>query len=404
MAKSGGSKSQVLIAGGGIGGLATALALARQGIGATVLERSSFSEESGAGIQLGPNATRLLAHLGALEAIERVAFKPSAIWLFDGLSGKHLAAIPLGAHAETRYRAPYLTLHRADLHAALYGACKAANGITLEPRFQVVKVEETEPSVRAIAADGEVAEASALIGADGVWSEVRKSVAPGARLDFTGATAWRTLLPRARLGHPFDAPVVGVWLAPNAHLVHYPVRGGSDLNVVAITAGGADARGWNQTGDAAALRSAFTQWCKDSKSLVEASESWRCWSLHRLAGLNGWTRGRIALLGDAAHPILPYLAQGAALAIEDAVVLAEALAECSGDASTAFPLYVSRRELARRASRKRLSATASAIISQARCGSPAISCCAISPEGLLAGSIGSTPRSAEAVGTQLGRR
>ncbi|HEX7532889.1 MAG TPA: FAD-dependent monooxygenase [Methyloceanibacter sp.] len=343
MAKSGGSESQVLIAGGGIGGLATALALARQGIGATVLERSSFGEESGAGIQLGPNATRLLARLGALEAIERVAFKPSAIWLFDGLSGMHLAAIPLGAHAETRYRAPYLTLHRADLHAALYGACKAANGITLEPRFQVVKVEETKPSVCAIAADGEVAEASALIGADGVWSEVRKSVAPGAGLVFTGATAWRTLLPRARLGHPFDAPVVGVWLAPNAHLVHYPVRGGSDLNVVAITAGGGDARGWNQTGDVAALRSAFTQWCKDSKSLVEAGESWRCWSLHRLAGLNGWTRGRIALLGDAAHPILPYLAQGAALAIEDAVVLAEALAECSGDVSTAFPLYMSRR-------------------------------------------------------------
>ena len=174
MAKSGGSESQVLIAGGGIGGLATALALERQGLSATVLERSSFGEESGAGIQLGPNATRLLARLGALEAIERVAFKPSAIWLFDGLSGKRLAAIPLGAHAETRYRAPYLTLHRADLHAALYGACKAANGITLEPRFQVVKVEETKPSVCAIAADGEVAEASALIGADGVWSEVRK--------------------------------------------------------------------------------------------------------------------------------------------------------------------------------------------------------------------------------------
>ncbi len=356
MAKSGGSKSQVLIAGGGIGGLATALALARQGIAATVLERSSFSEESGAGIQLGPNATRLLARLGALEAIERVAFKPSAVWLFDGLSGRRLAAIPLGAHAETRYRAPYLTLHRADLHAALYGACKATNAITLKPRFQVVKVEETGPTVRAIAADGEVAEASALIGADGVWSEVRKSVAPGARLVFTGATAWRTLLPRARLGHPFDAPVVGVWLGPKAHLVHYPVRGGSDLNVVAITAGGADARGWNRTGDAAALRSAFTRWCKDSKSLVEAGDSWRCWSVHRLAGSSGWTSGRIALLGDAAHPILPYLAQGAALAIEDAVVLAETLAECGGDASVAFPLYLSRRE--RRAGARRPSVRA----------------------------------------------
>ncbi len=135
-----------------------------------------------------------------------------------------------------------------------------------------------------------------------------------------------------------------MWLAPDAHLVHYPVRGGAELNVVAVTAGGADARGWNQAGDAGALRSAFTDWCKESKSLLERSESWRCWSLHRLAGLDGWTSGRIALLGDAAHPILPYLAQGAALAIEDAVVLAATLAECGSDALTAFPLYAARRE------------------------------------------------------------
>ncbi len=343
MAKSG-SKSQVLIAGGGIGGLAAAVALARQGISATVLERSSFKEESGAGIQLGPNATRLLGYLGVLEAIERVAFKPSAIWLFDGLTGKRLIAIPLGAYAEKRYHAPYFTLHRADLHAALHEACKSVKKITLKPRFDVTGVEETDSSVRATSADGRVAEATALVGADGVWSEVRRKIAPDARLSFTGATAWRTLLPRGALGQPFDAPVVGVWLAPSAHLVHYPVHGGSDLNVVAVTVGGADARGWNQSGDVEALRSAFTGWCKDSKSLLERSESWRCWSLYRLAGLNGWTSGRIALLGDAAHPVLPYLAQGAALAIEDAVALAATLAECGGDALTAFPLYEARRE------------------------------------------------------------
>jgi 2-polyprenyl-6-methoxyphenol hydroxylase-like FAD-dependent oxidoreductase len=344
MAKSGDSKSQVLIAGGGIGGLSTGLALARQGLAATVLERSTFTEESGAGIQLGPNATRLLAQLGVLEAIECVAFKPSAIWLFDGLSGKRLAAIPLGAHSENRYRAPYLTLHRADLQAALHTACSEAKKVTLKPRFEVGGITQTGASVRATSTDGGVAEGPALIAADGVWSEVRKTVAPNARLIFAGATAWRTLVPRVGLGHPFAAPVVGVWLAPNAHLVHYPVRAGSDLNVVAIIEGGADARGWNETGDAAALRSAFTHWCKDSKSLLEADASWRCWSLYRLAGLNGWSGGRIALLGDAAHPVLPYLAQGAALAIEDAVVIAETLAECGGDALTAFPLYAARRE------------------------------------------------------------
>ncbi len=173
MARSG-SKSQILIAGGGIGGLAAGLALAGQGISATVLERSSFSEESGAGIQLGPNATRLLAYLGVLEAIEQIAFTPSAIWLFDGLTGKRLAEIPLGAYAEKRYRAPYLTLHRADLHAALHEACKAAKTITLKPRFEVAGVEQAAASVRAISADGRVAEGSALIGADGVWSETRK--------------------------------------------------------------------------------------------------------------------------------------------------------------------------------------------------------------------------------------
>ncbi len=344
-----GSESQVLIAGGGIGGLTAALALARQGSSATVLERSNLSEESGAGIQLGPNATRLLDRLGVLDAIERVAFRPSAIFLFDGLSGRRLAEIPLGDYAGSRYGAPYLTLHRADLHSALLGACTTEQAVTLNPRFDLTGVEEADGRVRAIAADGRVAEAASLIGADGIWSEVRSLIAPQARLLFTGATAWRALLPRVELGHPFDAPVVCVWLGPDAHLVHYPVRGGNDLNVVAVTQGGEESRGWNQSGDAEALHSAFTRWCKESKSLLNRAPSWRCWSLYRLTALPSWTNRRIALLGDAAHPVLPYLAQGAALAIEDAVALAKSLAECGGDAAIAFPLYQARRE--RRAAR-----------------------------------------------------
>ena len=261
-------ESQYLIAGGGIGGLTSAIALARQDLKVTVLERSDFRDESGAGIQLGPNATRLLERLGLLEAIEQVAFRPSAIFIFDGLSGRRLAEIPLGTYAEARYGAPYLTLHRADLHAVLHAACEVSETVALSPRFDLTGVEETKTRVNAIAADGRVAEAPALIGADGIWSEIRRLIAPQARLLFTGATAWRTLLPRGELKHPFDAPVVSVWLGPNTHLVHYPVRGGKELNVVAVTEGGSDTRGWNQTGDAEALQSAFADWCKEFKSVA----------------------------------------------------------------------------------------------------------------------------------------
>jgi len=337
-------ESQYLIAGGGIGGLTAALALARHDLTATVLERSDFRDESGAGIQLGPNATRLLERLGLLDAIEQVAFRPSAIFIFDGLSGKRLAEIPLGTYVEARYGAPYLTLHRADLHAALHAACKASETVTLSPRFDLTGVEETERRVNAIAADGQVAEAPALIGADGIWSQIRALIAPKARLLFTGATAWRTLLPRGELTHPFDAPVVSVWFGPNTHLVHYPVRGGKELNVVAVIEGGSDTRGWNQTGDAGVLRSAFVDWCTESKTLLEKAPSWRCWSLYRLTSLQSWTSGRVTLLGDAAHPVLPYLAQGAALAIEDAVTLAKCLKEFKGDALTAFPRYEAARK------------------------------------------------------------
>src|SRR5512147_649128 len=148
-------ETEFLIAGGGIGGLTLAIALSRQNLSVTVLERSDFQEESGAGIQLGPNATRLLERLGLLEAIEQVAFRPAAIFIFDGLSGKRLAEIPLGAYAEARYGAPYLTLHRADLNAALHAACKASETVTLSPRFDLTGVEETEGRVDAIAADGQ---------------------------------------------------------------------------------------------------------------------------------------------------------------------------------------------------------------------------------------------------------
>ncbi len=329
-------ESEVLIAGGGIGGLTAAIALARHGLSVAVLERSDFAEESGAGIQLGPNATRLLDRLGLGEAVRAAAFRPAGLFIFDGLSGRRLATVPLGAYAEARYGAPYLTLHRADLHAALCAACRETAGVRLNAGFDLTGLDLRDRSVAAIAADGRSADAPALIGADGIWSEVRTLIAPEARLAFTGDTAWRTLIPRGELTDPFDAPAVCVWLGPDAHLVHYPVRGGKELNVVAVTAGGSETRGWNKTGNEADVRSAFGRWCKDARSLLDRAEGWRCWSLYRLEGLPSWTSGRIALLGDAAHPVLPYLAQGAALA--------KSLADHAGDARRAFPAYEAARK------------------------------------------------------------
>ena len=330
---------RVLIAGGGIGGLAASIALGRCGIETAVLERSGFTEETGAGIQLGPNATRALRELGVLGAIEPHAFRPEAIWIYDGPSGRRLASVPLGKRAEERYGAPYLTLHRADLHAGLRAAAEKLAAVELRPRFEVAAIEADSGQVVVHGAGGGKAEGASLIGADGLWSTVRSLVMSEASLRFAGATAWRALVPRKGLPSPFDAPVVGLWLGPRSHLVHYPVRGGRDLNVVAVAAGGMGSQGWNQSGNAEALLSSFTRWAKDLKSLLERAEGWRSWSLYRLAPLRRWSAGRVALLGDAAHPVLPFLAQGAALAIEDAITLARCIEICPGDPSTAFLRY-----------------------------------------------------------------
>ena len=329
----------VLIAGGGIGGLAASIALGARNIASTVLERSSFTDETGAGIQLGPNATRALRQLGVLNAVEASAVRPEAIWLFDAHSGRRLNVLPLGRAIAERHGAPYLTLHRADLHAALLGAAKGLEAVELTPGFAVHDAETDAEGVVVRASDGIEMRGSSLIGADGLWSTLRKRVAPEASLQFAHATAWRALVPSRQLPSPFDQTVVGIWMGRGAHLVHYPVRGDEQLNVVVVVEQGGEGEGWNQSIATETLRSSLTGWAASPQRLLEQTAMWRGWSLYRLPPLPQWSSGAIVLLGDAAHPVLPFLAQGAALAIEDAVTLAASLADCGGAPSSAFRRY-----------------------------------------------------------------
>ena len=202
----------VLIAGGGIGGLAASIAFGARNIASTVLERSRFADETGAGIQLGPNATRALRGLGVLDAVAANAVRPDAIWLYDAHSGLRLNVLPLGRAIEQRHGAPYLTLHRADLHAALLAAAESYAAVALQPGFAVSDIGTASGEIIARTSDGAEVSGSCLIGADGLWSTVRKFVAPQADLQFAGATAWRALVPTRELPAPFDAPVVGLVL------------------------------------------------------------------------------------------------------------------------------------------------------------------------------------------------
>ena len=327
-----------MIAGGGIGGLTAAIALDRGAIDAQALERSTFTEESGAGIQLGPNATRILRDLGVLDALEPHTFRPEAVWLFDGQNGKRLATVPLGDTAEQRYGAPYVTAHRADLHEALRTVASDAPHVTLTPGVTVTGVSD-ENGVSVSSADGEMRAGSALVGADGIWSTVRNSVAPGASPAFTGATAFRSLVPRDALPEPFSSPIVGLWLGRRTHLVHYPVRGGSAVNIVAVTEAGEKEEGWNNAVEQQTVLDNFARWGRTPLGLIEAAPSWRAWSLFALPPLAHWSRGRAVLLGDAAHPVLPYLAQGAGLAIEDAAKLAQLMGATRTQPSETFATY-----------------------------------------------------------------
>jgi salicylate hydroxylase len=340
---------RALIAGAGIGGLTAALALSRAGFEVAIFERAAVLEEFGAGLQLTPNATRVLGRLDALEAVRSRALAPRAIRILRGRDDACLSTLPLES-AEARWGAPYLALHRADLQRALVEriARESSVALTLGAEVGGFAFEETGVTIgvrRGAIATSERGEL--LIGADGLRSIVRERLGLGARdaAAFSGRVAFRATIDAGRVPERLLRPEVTLRLGARAHLVHYPLRDGAVVNVVAvIESGWRQDKGdhpWDGAADRASLERAFAGWAAESRALI-AGARWRAWPLHVRPPIAGFASGRAALLGDAAHPMVPFLAQGAAQAIEDAGVLADCLA-ATASAPEALEAYSSRR-------------------------------------------------------------
>ena len=313
----------VLVAGAGIGGLTAALCLRRHGVHVTVLEQASALGEAGAGIQLSPNATRILIDLGLGPDIETAACEPQSVELREGAGSRLLMRVPL-KDARTRWGAPYLHLHRADLQRILLEAL-GDEGVRLAARVEGIR------SARVQLADGEAISADAVIGCDGIRSAVRTALFGEAAPRFTGQVAWRGLVPAERLPLDLARPAARAWLGVGKHFVCYPVRGGALVNFIGVVER-PDWRieSWTEPGDPTDLARDFAGWDEPVRAIVSAATSaWR-WALFDRAPLPRWTSGPVSLLGDAAHPMLPFLAQGAAMAIEDAEAMARHLTSGAG--------------------------------------------------------------------------
>ena len=327
-------RRRALVAGAGIGGLAAALGLARQGFRVDVFERAPALQELGAGLQLTPNATRALRELGVLDAVSALASAPRAVRVLRGSDGAELVHLPV-EDAERRWGAPYLAIHRADLQCALAQSVAAA-GVALHLGTEVVSLGNDAASASFDLRRGPVAlreSGDVLLGADGLRSLTREASGLGEpeAPRFSGHVAFRATVAAAMVAPRARASEVTLRIGPSAHLVHYPLRAASLVNLVAVIEshwrGAAGDDPWDALGERAALDRAFANWSGDARALVAAPTTWRAWPLHTRPPLPRFALGRVALIGDAAHPMTPFLAQGAAQAIEDADALAHSLAQ-----------------------------------------------------------------------------
>jgi 3-hydroxybenzoate 6-monooxygenase len=332
------SKQPVLVAGGGIGGLAGALALARQGFAVKVLEQAAELGEIGAGIQLGPNAFSAFDALGIGQQARSLAVVTDELVMHDALDETLVGRIPTGEAFRRRFGNPYAVIHRADVHLSLLEAARASDRVEVVTATAVQRVEQDEHGVTVIDAAGRRHRGVALIGADGVKSAVRQQhVGDAPRV--SGHVVYRAVVDRRDFPQDLRWNAASIWVGPDCHLVHYPLRGGEQYNVV-VTFHSRQQEQWSVTeGSREEVQGYFEGICPKARQLIDLPKSWKRWATADREPIAQWTFGRATLLGDAAHPTLQYLAQGACMALEDAVTLGEALRVHDGQFDKAFALY-----------------------------------------------------------------
>lgn len=326
------SKGRILIAGAGVAGLSAALELAARGWNVRLVEKAETLSEVGAGLQLAPNAMRHLERLGVANRLSTQTVTPEALYLMDGRKARPLMEMKLGDKARQRWHHPYLVCHRADLQSALLDACREEPGIEISLGAEITNHRVENGTVAAtIRHDNseKTINSAYLIACDGVWSAER-SKADFSKARFSGHIAWRTTLAVGTLPASFLSAMktrnaVSAWLGRQAHFIAYPVKGGSFFNFVAITTGENPGEVWSRTGDPTRLRSIYADWGAPVRDVLAATDAWTYWPLFEMADAQFVGPDRTIFLGDASHAVTPFAAQGAAMAIEDAAALAEAL-------------------------------------------------------------------------------
>lgn len=338
------SKDRILIAGGGIGGLAAAMGLAQKGYRSLVLEKAAQLGEIGAGIQLGPNAFHAFDYLGVGDAARGMAVYIDSLRLMDALSGDEITRIPLDEAFRKRFRNPYAVVHRGDLHGVFLKACQANDLIELRVNSEVKSYDQHDTGVTATLHDGENVSGMALIGADGLWSNIRKQLVGDGAPRISGHTTYRSVIPTEEMPEDLRWNAATLWAGPKCHIVHYPLSGWKVFNLVVTYHNNAPEPVAGKPVSHEDVRRGFEHVNPVARQIIERGKDWKLWVLCDREPINNWVDGRVALLGDAAHPMMQYFAQGACMAMEDAVCLSAEMEANSGNVEKTLASYQAKRK------------------------------------------------------------